>query len=114
MPYRKRLMVAAAMVAAGLMSNAHASESAIQVHCLEKWSGEAMRAYCQEEQREAAEAIAGYGGPARSRCESEWHTDFHMVLFCIKEQQRLSQAAVADAARDATNSTTDLLHGSGL
>ncbi|MBT8767068.1 hypothetical protein [Metapseudomonas boanensis] len=114
MPYRKRLMVAAAMVAAGLMSNAHASDSATQAYCMEKWSGEAMRAYCQEEQREAAEAIASYGGPVRSRCESEWRADFHMVLFCIKEQQRLSQAAVADAARDATNSTTDLLHGSGL
>lgn len=56
-----------------------------------------MRAYCLEEQRQAADAVAGYGGPIRAQCESDWGNDFHMVLFCIKEQQRLSQAAVADA-----------------
>ncbi len=56
-----------------------------------------MRAYCLEEQREAAETVASYSGPIRNRCESEWRTDFHMVLFCIKEQQRLAQAALADA-----------------
>lgn len=97
MPYRMCLIVAAAAVAAGFMSSAHARDPAIQAYCQEKWSGDAMRAYCQEEQREAAEAIARYSGPIRSRCESEWNTDFHMVLFCIKEQQPVSQAAIGDA-----------------
>ncbi|MFZ6045347.1 hypothetical protein ACFW0H_04395 [Pseudomonas sp. CR3202] len=98
MPYRKRLIVAAATLAAGFLSSAHASESTIQAHCLEKWSGDAMRAYCLEEQREASAAVASYSGPIRTRCESEWQTDFHMVLFCIKEQQRLAQASLADVA----------------
>ncbi|MDH4555271.1 hypothetical protein E8F11_08765 [Pseudomonas sp. BN417] len=99
MPYRKRLIVAAAAVAASFMSSAHASDSVIQAYCQEKWSGNAMRAYCLEEQREAAAAIAGYSGPLRSRCESEWSTDLHMVLFCIK-QQPVSQAAIGDAIQD--------------
>ena len=100
MPYRKRLIVAAATVAAGFLSSAHSSESAIQAYCHGKWSGDAMRAYCMEEQRNAAEAVAGYSGPVRSRCESEWSTDFHMVLFCIKERQPSSQAAIADVVAD--------------
>ncbi|MCY1301339.1 hypothetical protein D9M70_509440 [compost metagenome] len=100
MSYTMRLIVAAAAVAAGFMSSTHASDSAIQVYCQEKWSGNAMRAYCLEEQREAAEAIASYSGPIRSRCESEWSTDFHMVLFCIKEQQSVSQAAIGDAIQE--------------
>ncbi|MDH4611738.1 hypothetical protein [Pseudomonas sp. BN102] len=100
MPYRKRLIVAAAAVAAAFMSSAHASDSAIQAHCQEKWSGDAMRAYCLEEQREAAKAIASYSGPIRSRCESEWKDDFHMVLFCIKEQEPPFQATIGDVIQD--------------
>ncbi|MFC5695547.1 hypothetical protein ACFPU0_08235 [Pseudomonas sp. GCM10022186] len=96
MPYRTRLIVAVATLAAGVIPSVHASESAIQAHCLEKWSGDAMRAYCLEEQREASEAVASYSGPIRGRCESDWGSDFHMVLFCIKEQQRLAQASLAD------------------
>ncbi|MNR17062.1 hypothetical protein D3C85_1337030 [compost metagenome] len=100
MPYRKRLIVAAAAGAAGFVFSAHASDSAIRAHCQEKWSGDAMRAYCLEEQREAAEAIASYSGATRSRCESEWRSDLHMVLFCIKEQQLPSQATIGDAIQD--------------
>jgi hypothetical protein len=99
-PYRKRVIVAAAAVAAGFVSSAHASDSAIQAHCQEKWSGDAMRAYCLEEQRQAAEAVASYSGPTRSRCETEWRTDFHMVLFCIKERQPATQAAIGDTIQD--------------
>ncbi|MDH4585601.1 hypothetical protein E8F20_27520 [Pseudomonas sp. BN415] len=100
MLYRKHLIATATCLSAICISSVQASESAIQAHCLEKWSGDAMRAYCLEEQREAADAVAGYSGAIRSRCESEWHADFHMVLFCIKEQQPPSQATVADAIAD--------------
>jgi hypothetical protein len=99
-PYRKRLIIAAAAVAAGFLSSASASDPVIQAHCQAKWSGDAMRAYCLEEQSAAAEAVARYSGPTRSRCESEWSTDFHMVLFCIKEQQPVSQAAIGDVIQD--------------
>ena len=62
--------------------------------------GDAMRNYCVEDQRRSAEAIAGYNGPVRSRCESDWGSDFHMVLFCIREQESPSQAAFSSVARD--------------
>ncbi|AYF90713.1 hypothetical protein SA496_18565 [Pseudomonas sp. JS3066] len=92
MSQRKRLIAAAAM-ATGVLTGAQADESAIQAHCLEKWSGDAMRSYCVEEQRQSAEAVASYSGPIRGQCESEWGSDFHMVLFCIRETQPLRQAA---------------------
>ncbi|MCO6058477.1 hypothetical protein NG726_17600 [Pseudomonas sp. MOB-449] len=102
MPYNKNSIVAAAVLAAGILSCAQAGELAVQAHCEEKWSGDAMRAYCLEEQRAAAEAVAGFSGPTRSRCESEWRTDFHMVLFCIREQQRLAQAAAPERSANNT------------
>ncbi|WP_271408672.1 hypothetical protein [Pseudomonas sp. Q1-7] len=100
MPLIKHRITAAGFLAAGLALTAQANESAIQAHCQNRWSGDAMRAYCQEEQRRAAAAIAAYSGPVRSRCEAEWGSDYHMVLFCIREQQKPSRAAVADLATD--------------
>lgn len=100
MPHRKRLFVAAAALASSYMASVAASESAIQAHCLAKWSGDAMRAYCLEEQRSAAEAVAGYSGAVRNRCESEWSADFHMVLFCIREQLGQTPPAVADMSQE--------------
>lgn len=100
MPLIKYRIAAAGFLAAGLALTAQADESAIQAYCQDKWSGDAMRAYCQEEQRRAAAAIAAYSGPVRNRCEAEWGSDFHMVLFCIREQQKPSQAAVANMTTD--------------
>ncbi|MDH4564868.1 hypothetical protein [Pseudomonas sp. BN411] len=100
MSNNKCLIAAALTIVAGYLSTAQADESAIQAHCQNKWSGDAMRAYCVEEQRRSAEAIAGYSGPVRSRCESEWGSDFHMVLFCIREQEGPTQAVVSNVAQD--------------
>ena len=102
MSNKECLIAAALSVAAIFLSTAQADESAIQAHCQSKWSGDAMRAYCMEEQRQSAEAIAGYSGPVRSRCESEWGSDFHMVLFCIREQQRPPQTAAREQATGST------------
>ncbi|BAN47261.1 hypothetical protein [Metapseudomonas resinovorans] len=104
MPYSFRLIAAVAMLASGVLPVTHAADSAIQAHCHEKWSGDAMRAYCLEEQHQAAEMVTHYSGPIRSRCESEWRNDFHMVLFCIREQQPLPQVASPEhQANSATN-----------
>ncbi|MCY1210058.1 hypothetical protein D9M68_275100 [compost metagenome] len=100
MSNNKCLIAAALTIVAGFLSTAQADESAIQAHCQSKWSGDAMRNYCVEDQRRSAEAIAGYNGPVRSRCESDWGSDFHMVLFCIREQESPSQAAFSSVARD--------------
>lgn len=103
MSHRTRL-IAAAVIATGVLTGAHADESAIQAHCLEKWSGDAMRSYCVEEQRESAEAVATFSGPIRGQCESEWGNDFHMVLFCIRQTQPLRQAA---SLEQTTNNTAN-------
>lgn len=100
MSNNKCLIAAALTIAAGYLSSAQANESAIQAHCQSKWSGDAMRTYCVEEQRRSAEAITGYSGPVRNRCESEWGSDFHMVLFCIRELEGPSQASVSRVAQD--------------
>ncbi|MBD2836258.1 hypothetical protein ID144_04290 [Pseudomonas sp. JM0905a] len=100
MSNNKCLIAAALTIVAGYLSTAQADEPAIQAHCQNKWSGDAMRAYCLEEQRRSAEAITGYSGPVRSRCESEWGSDFHMVLFCIREQEGPTQAVVSSMAQD--------------
>ncbi|BAU73188.1 hypothetical protein [Metapseudomonas furukawaii] len=100
MPYRKRLVTTATLIASGFATSALADDSVIRSFCDAKWNGEAMRSYCQEDQRRSAEAIALYSGPVRRRCEAEWRSDFHMVLFCIREQQALPQASLTDIGPD--------------
>ncbi len=100
----RKCLIAAALIATGVVTGVQADESAIQAHCLEKWSGDAMRSYCVEEQRLSAAAVSGYSGSIRSQCESEWGNDFHMVLFCIREAQPLRQAA---ALEQSTNNAAN-------
>ncbi|WP_044873823.1 hypothetical protein [Pseudomonas sp. LFM046] len=86
MSSRISLPFIAAIFAAGAISTSHADESAIAAHCQSKWSGDAMRSLCMEEQRQAAQTLARYSGPVREQCERDWGSDFKMILFCIKQQ----------------------------
>jgi hypothetical protein len=50
-----------------------------------------MYEYCVSEQSRALNALDAYKGPIRERCNSEWGTNYEMVLYCVTQQTRAQQ-----------------------